>query len=136
MAEMNLVVQEMVRKVPIAVLATAGLDGIPNAVPVAIKRVLDADTILISDQFFNKTLTHIMENSQVSLLVWEGNEGYQIKGTATYESEGPRFDKVAQMVEEYAASIGAPLKSKGACFIQVEAVYSVAPGPHAGEQLT
>ncbi len=133
MAHMTKEIQDMFERASAVVLATAGNDGIPNAVPVAMKKVIDPETIVISDQYFNKTLDHLKENVQVAVTFWEGNEGYQLKGLATYENEGPRFDEVAQMVAEKAAAIGVPLKSKGACFIKIDNIYSVSPGPTAGE---
>ena len=33
------------------------------------------------------------------------------------------------------ASMGLPIKAKGGCFIHVDAVYQMAAGPTAGEQL-
>lgn len=54
MAEMSERMQELLIKVPAAVLSTASLDGKPNSVPVGSKKVIDNETILISDQFLNK----------------------------------------------------------------------------------
>jgi len=39
-------------------LATAAKDGTPNAVPVGAFKLLDDETLLISDQYFNKTLAN------------------------------------------------------------------------------
>ena len=72
---------EIFNNVPTAVLATATADGTPNAVPVGAKKVIDDETILISDQFFGKTLANIKTNPKVAITYWEGHEGYQLKGT-------------------------------------------------------
>jgi predicted pyridoxine 5'-phosphate oxidase superfamily flavin-nucleotide-binding protein len=49
MAQMTEKMVEMLEKVPTAILATATLDGIPNAVPIGAKKIIDRETILISD---------------------------------------------------------------------------------------
>lgn len=135
MAKMPQNVIDLINSVPTAILATSDADGNPNAVPVGMKAVAGDDVIVISDQFFNKTLANLLANPKAAVTVWSGNEGYQIKGTAVYENEGERFEEVAKMVDQIAAQMGAPLKSKGACFIDVEEIYSVAPGPEAGSSI-
>ena len=135
MAKMNARIKELFEKVPAAVLSTASADGMPNAVPVGAKRVIDEETILISDQFLNKTRINLDANPQVAVTFWEGHEGYQIKGRATVETHGERFDETALWIQELGNKVGFPLKSKGAVIIKIEAVYAVAPGPGAGRQL-
>lgn len=135
MAQMTERMKELFEKVHIAVLATTDEDGTPNAVPVGAKKVLDAETILISDQFFNKTLKNMKENPKVALTFWEGKEGYQIKGTVTIETSGQRFEDTARWIEERSNRAGFPLKSKGAVILKIEQIYGVSPGPGAGKQL-
>ena len=135
MAKMNARIKELFEKVPTAVLATADAEGRPNAVPVGAKKVLDDETVLISDQFFNKTRANLDANPRVAVTFWEGHEGYQLKGSAMVESEGARFEETARWIEELGHKAGFPLKSKGAVIIRIEAVYAVAPGPGAGRQL-
>jgi predicted pyridoxine 5'-phosphate oxidase superfamily flavin-nucleotide-binding protein len=67
MAKMTDRMKELFQKVPTVVLATATGDGIPNAVPVGAKKIIDDETILISDQFFNKTLGNMKTNPNVSV---------------------------------------------------------------------
>ena len=70
------------------VLATATPDGVPNADPMGMKKVIDAETVYISDQFFNKTLANLKENQKVAITFWGDEGAYQIHGTATYINEG------------------------------------------------
>lgn len=135
MAQMSEKVQEMFAKTPLAVVATATANGIPNAVPIAMKQVVDAETLLISDQFFHKTHDNLAENPRVAITFWEGNDGYQIKGSVTLQDSGELYEKTAAWVEEAGKAIGAPLKSKGIAVVKVEEVYSIAPGPQAGARL-
>ena len=135
MAKMTERMMEVFTKVPTAVLATATADGTPNAVPVGAKKIIDDETILISDQFFGKTLANIKANPKVALTYWEGHEGYQIKGTVTVETSGARFEETAKWIEEMGNKAGFPLKSKGAVILKIDEIYGVAPGPGAGKKL-
>ncbi len=135
MAKMTERMMEVFNNVPAAVLATATTDGTPNAVPVGAKKIIDDETVLISDQFFGKTLANMKSNPKVTVTYWEGHEGYQLKGTVTIETSGKRFEETAAWIEEMGAKAGFPLKSKGAVILKIDEIYGVAPGPGAGKQL-
>ncbi len=135
MAKMTERMKELLEKVPAAILATAANDGTPNAVPVGAKKVLDDETILISDQFLNKTLANMVSNPKVSVTFWQDHEGYQLKGTVTIETSGKRFEETAAWIEDLGNKAGFPLKSKGAVILKIDEIYGVAPGPGAGSRL-
>ncbi|MGD9160853.1 MAG: pyridoxamine 5'-phosphate oxidase family protein [Desulfobacteraceae bacterium] len=135
MAQMNEKIVELFGKVPTAIFATASPDGVPNAVPVGAKKIIDNETILISDQFFNKTLVNIKANPKASVTFWEGHDGYQIKGPVTIETTGSRFEETAKWIEDMGNKIGAPLKSKGAVILKIEEIYNLTPGPDAGKRI-
>ena len=128
-------IMELFKKVPTAVFATASSDGIPNAVPVGAKKIIDNETLLISDQFFNKTLANIKDNPKASITFWEGHDGFQIKGSVFIETTGSRFEETAKWIEEMGNKIGAPLKSKGAFIFEIEEIYNLTPGPDAGKRI-
>jgi len=135
-AHMTKRMKDLFDKVPVVVLSTATGDGTPNAVPVGAKKILDDGTILISDQFFNKTLANLKANPRASVTFWEGHEGYQFKGTVTIETSGLRFEETSKWIEERSTKVGFPLKSKGAVILSIEEIYGVAPGPGAGKKLS
>lgn len=135
MAKMTEKMQELFNKVTTVVLSTATGDGIPNAVPVSAKKILDEETIIISDQYFGKTLANIKINPRVSVMYWKGLEGYQLKGTIKIETSGPVYEEVARWIDAYAAKVKMPLKSKGAVIFKIEEIYDVAPGPDAGKRI-
>lgn len=135
MAQMTERMKELFDKVPTVVLSTVSEDGTPNAVPVGAKKIIDDETILLSNQFFNKTLANMEANPRVAVTFWEGHEGYQLKGSVTIETSGQRFEDTARWIEEMSNKIGSPLKSKGAVILQIEEIYGVAPGPGAGKKL-
>lgn len=135
MAKMTERMMELFTKVPTAILATATENGAPNAVPVGAKKIIDSETILISDQFFNKTLANLKTNPKVAVSFWEGYEGYQIKGTATIETSGKRYEETAAWIEDMGNKAGMPLKSKGAVILKIDEIFGLAPGPGAGKKL-
>jgi len=135
MAQMTEGMKELFDKVPIVVLSTATGDGVPNAVPVGAKKIIDEETILISDQFLNKTLANLKSNPRVSVMYWKGAEGYQLKGTVSVETTGKRFEETSRWIEEMSTKTGFPLQSKGTIIVRIEEIYSVTPGPGAGKRL-
>jgi len=135
MAKMNQRMKEIFEKQEIVVLATATKNGAPNVVPITAKKILDDETILVSDQFFNKTLANLKENPQASITIWDNLEGYQIKGAVAIETSGPRFEETAQWIEEMGKSLNLPLKSKGAMIVKITEIYNVYPGPDAGAKV-
>ena len=134
-AKMNERMKELFEKVGEVALGTSTADGTPNVVPVGAKKIIDDETVLISDQFLNKTLANMKSNPRVAVTFWEGHEGYQLKGLVTIETSGRRFEETAKWIEELGAKVGFPLKSKGAVILKIEEIYGVAPGPGAGKQL-
>lgn len=135
MAAMTDRMKAMFENVPTVILATATADGTPNAVPVGSKKIIDEETILISNQFLNKTLANLKSNPKAAVSFWEGFEGYQFKGTVTIETTGERFKETAEWIEDMGNKIGFPLKSKGAVIFNIEEIYGLAPGPGAGRKL-
>ncbi len=135
MAKMTERMMALLNEVETAVLSTAACDAVPNGVPVGAKKIIDSETVLISDQFFNKTLANLQANPLAALSYWKGHEGYQLKGRITYETSGPLFEETYRWIEAAAAERGLPLKCKGIVLLRVEEIFGLAPGPGAGRQL-
>jgi len=135
MASLNERMKEIFAKQRIFVLGTADLNGVPNVVPVGSVRMLDDETILVSDQYFHKTLDNLRENPKVAISFWEMSEGYQIKGRAKIHTEGKIYEETAEWIRRRSEEIGRPLKSKGAVVIKITAIYSVSPGSKAGQRV-
>ena len=71
-------------------LATCA-DGEPNVVPVAFKDVTEDGKLVVGDVFLETTLKNIIANEgkiAISAYDTKSLEGYQIKGTAEYVTEG------------------------------------------------
>jgi len=135
MVKMTDRIKKLFDEVPTVMLSTASLEGVPNSVPIGSKKVIDDQTILFSDQFMNKTLANMKSNPNVAVTFWEGQEGYQLKGSVIIETAGARFEETAAWIEDMGNKIGFPLKSKGAIILSIEEIYAVSPGPGAGKKL-
>jgi len=111
------------------VLATAG--NIPNAVPIYFTKVLDDNRLMLVDVFMKKTLENIKNNPKVAVAVYNAEklQGYQLKGTATYLSEGPLVNQGNTMASAL------KLTAKGVITINVEEVLVTSPGPDIGKSL-
>ena len=134
MAKMNQRMKEIFEMPQSVVLATASKDGVPNAVPVNMKKLLDDETILIADNFLKKTGNNIEINPEVAVTFWDKAEGYQAKGTASIETSGQLFEETAEWVAGVAKKMNMPLKAKGAVKIKIQDIFLVSPGPKAGEK--
>lgn len=135
MAKMNEKISKMFQGLLTVVLATAGKNGVPNAVPVNAKGIIDDETIVISDQFFNKTLANVKENPQVSVSFWEGMNGYQLKGKAQIVTDGPIYENMAAAVKAKGEEKGMNLRSKGVLVIKIDDIFYTTPGPKAGQRV-
>ncbi len=135
MAVMSREVKDLFEKVPTAVFSTSSLEGQPNAAPVGMKKVVDDETVYVSDQFFRKTLANVRANAKVSLVFWGDEGAYQLHGTARYVNEGDEFAEQKKWADGAFAAMGVPIQAKGGCFVHVDAVYTSKAGEHAGERL-
>lgn len=108
-------------------LATCA-DGEPNVVPVAFKDVTEDGKLLVGDVFLETTLNNIKANNRkiaISVYDTQNLEGYQIKGTAQYVTEGEVVNTFKAMVEEM---FHGAATAKGALIITPEKVIITTPG--------
>ena len=108
-------------------LATCA-DGEPNVVPVAFKDVTEEGKLVVGDVFLETTLNNIKANDgKIAISVYDAQnlEGYQIKGTAEYVTEGAVVDTFKAMVEDVFKGAAT---AKGALVITVSKVIVTTPG--------
>ena len=108
-------------------LATCA-NGEPNVVPVAFKDVTDDGKLLGGDVFLETTLNNIQVNDgKIAISVYDAKnlEGYQVKGTAEYVTEGAVVDTFKTMVEKM---FNGAATAKGALIITPEKVIVTTPG--------
>jgi len=85
------------RKDPI-VFSTVDKDGIPNSIYATCTWIYDPGTIIIADNFFDKTQWNIFSGSKGAILFLTGEKkSYQIKGSIEYYKSGELFDYMKKM---------------------------------------
>ncbi len=124
-------IKESLKATKVAYLATAAKDGTPNVVPIGAFKFLDDETLLISDQYFGKTLKNLQENAKIALSWWGEKGGFQIKADITIHTDDEIFRKDVEWVH----SIRATLHPKSAIVGKITGVYMVKSGPDAGKQI-
>lgn len=100
----------------------------PNVVPVAFKDVTDDGKLLVGDVFLETTLKNLKANGgRIAISVYDAQslQGYQIKGTAEYVTEGEVVDTFKKAVEEM---FGGAATAKGALIVTPEHVIVTTPG--------
>lgn len=96
--------------------------------PVAFKDVTPDGRLVVGDVFLETTLANIRANGKAAVSACNAAtmEGYQIKGTAEYVTEGAVVDTFKQLVSDLFHGAAA---AKGALIITPETVIVTTPGP-------
>jgi uncharacterized protein len=124
-------IKESLEGTKLAFIATSSVSGIPNVVPIAAYKVLDGGTILISDQFFNKTLENMKANPVIALSWWGDKGGFQIKGSVTIHTDDETFRRNAAWMKEDWPKF----TPKSAVLVKITDVFAVKPGPEPGKKI-
>lgn len=115
-------------------LATCA-NGEPNVVPVAFKDVTADGKLVVGDVFLQTTLQNLEANDgKIAISVYDAQslEGYQIKGTAEYVTEGAVVDTFKAMVEEM---FNGAATAKGALIVTPSKVIVTTPGADNKKEL-
>ncbi len=110
-------------------------NGEPNVVPVAFKDVTPDGKLVVGDVFLETTLKNLSANAgKIAISVYDAKslEGYQIKGTAEYLTEGAVVDGFRTMVEQM---FHGAATAKGALCITPERVIVTTPGADNKKEL-
>ncbi|MEQ2625328.1 pyridoxamine 5'-phosphate oxidase family protein [Faecalibacillus faecis] len=100
----------------------------PNVVPVAFKDITREGKLVIGDVFLETTLNNLKGNDgKIAISVYDGQnlEGYQIKGTAEYVTEGEIVNTFKAMVEKM---FNGAVTAKGALVVTPTKVIVTTPG--------
>ena len=90
--------EELKDKIEKSVVALATVkDSKPHQIAVAAVKVSE-DKVIITNNFMEETIENLKTNNQVSLIFWK-EEGYELRGTAEYHSEGKWLDFVKNLEE-------------------------------------
>lgn len=115
-------------------LATCA-NGEPNVVPIAFKEVTPDGKLAVGDVFLDTTIKNIQKNNgRIAISVYDAQklEGYQIKGTAQYITEGETVKTFKSMVEQM---FNGAATAKGALIIAPEKVIVTTPGADNKKEL-
>ena len=75
------------------VLTTVDGDGHPNAIYATCVGKFAEDTLVVADNFFDKTQRNILHGSQGAILfITKDNKAFQVKGPLTYHRSGPIYE--------------------------------------------
>lgn len=108
-------------------LATCA-NGEPNVVPVAFKDVTSDGKLVVGDVFLDATLKDLAaDGGKIAISIYDAKslEGYQIKGTAEYVTEGDTVKTIKTMVEQM---FNGGATAKGALIITPEKIIVTPPG--------
>ncbi len=109
--------------------------GEPNVVPVAFKDVTEDGKLVVGDVFLETTIRGIRENGgKIAISVYDAQslEGYQVKGTAEYVTEGELVNTFKAMVEKM---FNGAATAKGALIITPSKVIVTTPGADNKKEL-
>ena len=99
-------------------VATSSQNQIPNVVYIAYLKVIDDQTVLIADNYLNKTRDNILGNGKIAFAVRDEEKGsFQIKGIAERLTEGAMFDEVQKWVPD-------KLPRVAAVIMHIEKIYN------------
>jgi predicted pyridoxine 5'-phosphate oxidase superfamily flavin-nucleotide-binding protein len=100
------------------ILTTVGEDGVPNAIYASCVSLYSDDTVVVADNYFDKTKNNILKGSKGSVLfITKENKSFQLKGHFDYLTSGKIYDDMKEWN---------PAKHPGhaAAALRIEAVYS------------
>jgi len=75
------------------VLTTVGQDGTPNAIWAGAVSKFDDETLVVADNYFDKTRKNILAGTKGAILfITNERKAYQLKGRVEYHEKGEIFD--------------------------------------------
>jgi len=126
-------IQEIFTEDSAVAFGTATQDGNPNINMIGIKKLQDDETIILADNYFNKTLVNIKNNNKGTILTKRAKDKlwYQLKGTCKYIDEGPEYEELKQ----WARSVWKSAPARGMIVFKVKEIYNCISGPNAGNPI-
>ena len=118
MAQLPEAVKKAISKQEVFPVATSNQDLIPNVVYIKYLKLIDDETILIADNYLDKTRDNILNNDKIAFAVRDEEKGsFQIKGTAERLTEGDMSDEVQKWVPD-------KLPRVAAVIMHIEEIYN------------
>lgn len=106
----------------------ATMSDFPNVVPIGMTAITEDNLLLLGDVLMETSAANVKANGKASICAWDRKtcEGYQIKGSAVYETEGEHFEFLNNIAIE--KTKGA-MRLKGVIVLTPEKTIVVTPGP-------
>lgn len=77
------------------IFTTVDENGVPNSIYATCVSKFNEDTIIIADNYFDKTRKNILAGSKGSILfITDEDDAFQIKGPIEYHKEGEIFENM------------------------------------------
>jgi uncharacterized protein len=133
MVKLTAEMKEAFSKMKIFPVATASKDGTPNVIPLGIVRLVDDETIWITDNFMNKSISNLRVNPKIAIYIWgpEIKGCFQIKGVAAIKNSGVEYEEMkARMNKERPE-----LPARSLVIVKITEVFECKPGPAAGSKI-
>ncbi|MCK9580075.1 MAG: pyridoxamine 5'-phosphate oxidase family protein [Methanoregula sp.] len=133
MVKLNADMKEAFSKMRIFPVATASKEGTPNVIPIGMVELVNDETIWITDNFMNKTLSNLRVNPKIALYIWgpEIKGCFQIKGVASIKNAGPEYEEMKAKVNQKRPE----LPARSLVIIKITEIFECKPGPTAGAKL-
>ncbi len=75
------------------IFATVDESGLPNAIYATCVGLWGGDTLVVADNYFDKTRKNVLRGGRGALLfMTKDNKAYQVKGRLTYHRSGPVYE--------------------------------------------
>jgi len=126
-------VRKLFEKENLVAFATSDEDGNPNVIPIFWKKIINNETIILLDNFMKMTKQNLQRNNKVCISFWnpKTEEAYKIKGIATYHTNGLMFEEGVRFIQ----SKNPGRAPKGVVDIKITEIFSIKPGPDAGNKI-
>ena len=120
--------ENVVKVLKANVWSVATCSDVPNVVPVGFKDVSEDGLLVVGDVMMDTTMKNVQANGKIAISAFDPktSEGYQVKGTAVYQTEGPVVDALREMAM---AVFQGAMTVKGALVITPDKVIVTSPGP-------
>ncbi len=126
-------IREIFTKQAAVPMSTSDKKGTPNVIYVLMWWWKDDETMVVVDNFLNKTRKNLEENPKASFVCFNQEKGksYQVKCSTKIETSGPLFEMGNKKAKEWKP----PLPGKAVVVCKVTEVYKALYGPGAGSKI-
>jgi uncharacterized protein len=133
MVKLNADMKEAFSKMKVFPVATAAKDGTPNVVPLAMVELHNDETIWITDNFMNKSMSNLRTNPKCAIYIWgpEIKGCFQIKGVTSIKTSGPEYEEMKANINRKRPE----LPARSLIIMKITEVFECKPGPNAGVKL-